>query len=854
MKPNFALTLSFDGIGLLHRAEAGWHVVGEVSLDGSNLATELADLRAKGLALDPSGMTTQLVIPDEQIKFLSFSAANADHDALEQAVRDNLTGATPYALEDLVYDWSLDAGQVHVAAVARETLAEAEEFASAHAFNPVSFTAKPGSGQFAGAPWFGKTAQAGQHIPEGETLDPDTAPIHVIGPAPPPPADAAETADLPASDPADSAATPALADADPSDADTATPADAAPDLDDAQAQDAAPDLDAAQTPDEATAPDTDPDPEAVSNPQAPDEPEADQTPAAPPVTPPVAAPGADQTPAPAFRSIRATRDEPSALPAAPRLEGADRSLRTPDDAPPVTGQPEDALSERNASRLAASLAAEPQDRLHPAPAEPPAETSAASFFFARRSSEPVPATVAAPPPPADEKQRMTIFGAREPVEVGGKPRYLGLILTALLLLFLIVVAAWASVFAEDGIARLFRSAPEPQIAQVPKRPDPAPLPAPAQTQPAPTDLAALPDADANADASAPATTDTSSLTARPDPTELSPDEALARYAATGIWLMAPEAPSAPGLITLDDFYQTSIDTRVRSSDAVALPDMDSLRHEARPQTPPAPAPAGTRFTVDERGLVVATPEGALTPQGVRVFAGRPALTPPALPDRPTAIASALPEAETSRLLGVRPQLRPDTLAEQNERASLGAGGRSLAELATLRPRLRPPSAQQTAQQAAAPTPNVDPDAVAAALAEAASEPDPFASATPQAVTASLKPNPRPNNFDRTVARTREAEQATPVAANQRMAPSAPTATTVARAATDQNVISLRQVNLIGVYGTPTNRRALVRLANGRYEKVKVGDRLDGGQVAAIGNDELRYLKRGRNIVLKMPRG
>jgi hypothetical protein len=453
---------------------------------------------------------------------------------------------------------------------------------------------------------------------------------------------------------------------------------------------------------------------------------------------------------------------------------------------------------------------------------------------------------------------MTIFGAREPVEIGGKPRYLGLILTALLLLFLIVVAAWASVFAEDGIARLFRGAPEPQIAEVPKRPDPAP--SQSQSQPAPTDLAALPDAlpDSDPDADAPATPDTSSLTARPDQTELSPDEALARYAATGIWLMAPDAPSAPGLITLDDFYQTSIDTQVRSSDAVALPDMRSLRHEARPQTPAAPAPAGTRFTVDERGLVVATPEGALTPEGVRVFAGRPGLTPPALPDRPTAIASALPEAETARLLGVRPQLRPDTLAEQNQRASLGAGGRSLAELATLRPRLRPPSAQQaaqqTAQQAAAATPNVDPDAVAAALAEAASEPDPFASATPQAVTASLKPNPRPNNFDRTVARTREAEQATPVAANQRMAPSAPTATTVARAATDQNVISLRQVNLIGVYGTPTNRRALVRLANGRYEKVKVGDRLDGGQVAAIGNDELRYLKRGRNIVLKMPRG
>jgi len=37
-------------------------------------------------------------------------------------------------------------------------------------------------------------------------------------------------------------------------------------------------------------------------------------------------------------------------------------------------------------------------------------------------------------------------------------------------------------------------------------------------------------------------------------------------------------------------------------------------------------------------------------------------------------------------------------------------------------------------------------------------------------------------------------------------------------------------------------------------KVKVGDRLDGGRVSAIGDGELRYQKGGRNIVLQMPRG
>ena len=52
MKPNFALSLSFDGIRLLHRAGAsGWHLVGEVALDCEDLSAELGALREKAAAL-----------------------------------------------------------------------------------------------------------------------------------------------------------------------------------------------------------------------------------------------------------------------------------------------------------------------------------------------------------------------------------------------------------------------------------------------------------------------------------------------------------------------------------------------------------------------------------------------------------------------------------------------------------------------------------------------------------------------------------------------------------------------------------------------------------------------------------
>jgi len=67
----------------------------------------------------------------------------------------------------------------------------------------------------------------------------------------------------------------------------------------------------------------------------------------------------------------------------------------------------------------------------------------------------------------------------------------------------------------------------------------------------------------------------------------------------------------------------------------------------------------------------------------------------------------------------------------------------------------------------------------------------------------------------------------------------------------ENAISLSRINLIGVYGASTDRRALVRLKSGRYVKVQVGDRLDGSKVAAIGERKLQYIKRGRTITLEI---
>ena len=116
MTTNFALSLSFDGIRLLQRVADGWYLVGDVVLDSADLKGDLADLREKALSLDPSGLRCKILIPEEQIKYITLETAQTDiNDVMEV-----LEGATPYAIKDLVIDFDCNGGRTFIAAVARE--------------------------------------------------------------------------------------------------------------------------------------------------------------------------------------------------------------------------------------------------------------------------------------------------------------------------------------------------------------------------------------------------------------------------------------------------------------------------------------------------------------------------------------------------------------------------------------------------------------------------------------------------------------------------------------------------------------------------------------------------------------
>ena len=830
-------------------------MVGDVALDAPDLAGELSVLRRTAIQLDSAGLRSKLVIPNEQIRYLMLPAPQKGADVAAHVARA-LDGATPYAVADLRYDWIAVGDDLHVAAVARETLDEAEGFAEEHDFCPVSFVAIPPGDTFPGEPFFGQTNAAAKLIAPGDRLMRDTHAIRIIGRAETPVTDDPALA-APAALAEDTAAPDVLAEdpaapVSPQTTDDAAPADlpadspATPDSD-LPPQDTAAAL--ASEPEEGAAASADTDPEAALS-----EPEPDTAPPpafstrrtraeAPAPTPdPTDTASADPDATPARSAFQV--DLPAAAPepvTAPKTTAPASPAAPPVPAPTAfrsAPPPEDSGTGNGLTQLLARLGGKADtaaDTLPPRPVQPRATT-----------------------PDLSEKQKLTIFGARRPegapAQVRGKPRHMGLILTGILLVVLAAAAAWSSLFTDTAPRDTAIAPPADTTPDTPLARDDTPPPA------APVDLARLDDSDTRAALQdAPPALDPASTDLTPPPADpaQSPeqivDAALSSYAATGIWQIAPDQPGVPPSGTLDDLYLASIDTRLQNFDAVALPD-GRAPTDQRPAAQSSPAAPGTTFDLDARGLVTATPEGAETPEGVIVYTGRPAVIPPGIPTRfertPDPAADPAPGTDPAAL---RPRLRPDTLVESNERAQLG--GLSRNELAEVRPRLRPATLAAVALALQTPAPAPEDEA-------AEDEADALDGATEQAIASSLKPLARPRDFSSTVESTREAQQTAPqqvaaaavLAPQRNAAPQIPSSASVAQQATVRGAINLRQVNLIGVYGQPSNRRALVRLSNGRYQKVQVGDRLDGGQVRAIGENELSYVKGNRSIVLTMPRG
>ncbi|MFN3844752.1 MAG: hypothetical protein ACK4RZ_02885 [Paracoccaceae bacterium] len=915
MKPSFALNLTDDGITLLHRTKRGWMDVGSVAFSDPDLGAALDYLRSTALGLSPKGVATKVIIPESQILHLQVDAPGPDDASRRAQIEAALDGRTPYSLDELVYDWCASGPNLTVAVVARETLDEAEGFAVAHRFNPVSFAARPVAG-FDKEPFFGASGISQTLLKAGEQVEPDVAPIVII----PRDAPRAESASPQlAADDAKTAEATVEPEPRPPEPSQPEPDQPKPEPEPPSAPDLpAPDLPPHDIPDPA-APQPAPEPVGVPpvgpmpgpGPIDPPSPSPDlpaQDPFPPPMTmapsalssgdeveaeapmavdvpqndvpddlPPPSSSSSPPSREPRSASVLATQSPPAdELPPPPSSaammafasrradEGTSRPVGAAGSPVSTTGSPSTA-PELGAARPASSPMSRPTGAKpfveRPAGARPPPKFSyddpvpppqrlpgdpplAPASVIGKTSKglrslgtmvtatsipgtrpkkaivPPTPAGAAMTPkrsapdstltapvdlspsvanmkaaaqslartkPPAPDAIAKGLSARTMPQR--GKPRYLGLILTGILLLILAIVAAWSSFYltraddpaAEVQTADLAAGVDDEAIAdgQIPGADDEmlADLQDPAGLLN--EDDLTTPLADAEIDTPVAIIPE---LAAAPEPAVMAEETVAEASVPPAVPEPAPEtgvqdvaaATAQPNLVTQDEIFLAGMDTPPVLSDPLVLP-QPATSGDAPPAAQMPPPPFGTVYQFDENGRIKPTAEGIVTPEGVTLVSGKPPVVPPkrsaaviaaaAAPVTPAPAADTAPEAAGAAegwllpsdtfaadpaLSKARPRVRPVGLAPEaaanDDDASLAPAEDS--RFASLRPRVRPQAilaAGEAARKASEAASLASQAAVNAAVASAVDT-----NLSPLAVSVSRVPAPRPRDLSRAV--------------------------------------------------------------------------------------------------------
>ena len=209
---------------------------------------------------------------------------------------------------------------------------------------------------------------------------------------------------------------------------------------------------------------------------------------------------------------------------------------------------------------------------------------------------------------------------------------------------------------------------------------------------------------------------------------------------------------------------------------------------------------------------------------------------------------SLAPAADSRFASVRPTARPAALVQ----------------VAAVAPELTATNltaANLTAANGSLAANGIQPVASAFALAvspKPAARPSGLSRAVDAAVTAALQAPQVEATLQTASAAVAPAAPAAPEAQTEpdgaSNAPDLPTNASVAKQATVRRGINTNRLALLGVFGSESQRYALVRQPGSGVKKIVVGDTLDGGQVAAITAAGVQYQKAGRMVTLAMPTG
>lgn len=900
MKPNFALNLTLEGIVLLHRSVRNtWTEVGEVLLDDPRLRENLAFLRSTAMGLEGKGFGCKLIVPNSQILYREIHAPGPDDDTRRAQIAAALEGETPYHTDELVFDWKGSGADLWVAIVARETLDEAEEFAVEHRFNPITFVARADGSPDAWEPYFGRSDYSYTFIdanidlretPRERAIQENQESLFAASAEPEFLTDEEDktTPDEPLIAGEDIAFGDADEDTEDTDInlfaeDTEDDADiAAPEPEDIPDVPAANDGDFPAFSSRRTSatlaavptgkrplsrvaarigivgadrkpPATSPAPPITANPNtAPAIASAEE----PPATPGSRIEPLDET------SLRARilADDPVtpgwqarlvgyAVVLKSALGGITHRLRPAKANAPVAGDIADLAGDFPQIGDGGS-AQEADSAILVADVGPDSDFDSDVDSGPDSDFESGPETPNSPANAAWRNRRLMAVAALAVIGLIG-----------LIYLFMSdgdpvvdgetgrsdpdATAAVLTTSPERGVIaenrprarpddlelEVARLTPEPEPVVPPLRPerrslfegevDPeADLP---DTATPVTDLSEEELADIRAagiDVPTPEELDEENNgEAGGIPTQA---EIEASYARTGALEALRDLPEPLLDQDRDDIYVAGADRALEANDAIILPDFAAGPADDPPAKVMSPLAPDTAFDLDERGLVRATADGAINPNGIFVRAGRPAITPPVKPETEELVPPN-PHA------ALKPKSRPEDLKTGAD-AIYVQGKLTLAQLRERRAKSRPQSLQAV---------------------EAGDD----ASPSDLAVLTSYQPAHRPSDFSLTVANSRSQLGSTSAATEpivEDSGPILPTRANVAKQATIKNAINLAQLNLIGVYGSSSNRHALLRLPSGRFVKVKPGDRVDGGKVAAIGVDNLSYVKGGRSRMLEIP--
>lgn len=181
--PEFAMSFTQEAVLLEQRQGRDWRPLGQAYFAGREMAAKLHALRneAGGASGD---LDTILVIPDDQILYTTLTVPFGSDTAA--IIGRALEGMTPYKAGELAFDWCpAENGEIEtlrVAAVARRTLEEAEDFARAQGFHPAGFVARPGDNRFEGDPEFGPSRLAQEQLTRQPFSEPDLSQARITDP------------------------------------------------------------------------------------------------------------------------------------------------------------------------------------------------------------------------------------------------------------------------------------------------------------------------------------------------------------------------------------------------------------------------------------------------------------------------------------------------------------------------------------------------------------------------------------------------------------------------------------------------------------------------------------------------